>query len=358
MPTAVRSHAKINLGLYIGAPRADGFHGLATVYETLELYDIVTVSARPAPVTAIRLTSNDGRVPTDGRNTAWRMVELALGALGVTAEVEIDIQKRLPVQGGWGGGSANAVAALVGLERELGVASQQVGESASQRGDKDGWAKGRLEIGAKVGSDVPLFLIGGTVLGTDRGQVVEALPDIEPTWCVVATPGIGVSTPQAFRDWDALCVADGLTQQASQDKLNELSRAYASAFAEAIPRGGQGVGSSGVLPFGENLAGPQESALVRTGILSWIANDFERVVFAQHPSLAEIKRILAAAGSPGAALHVSLSGSGSALYGLYLARGDAEAARERLRAAGVESHLTRTLPRSAYWREMIVQEED
>jgi 4-diphosphocytidyl-2-C-methyl-D-erythritol kinase len=92
--------------------------------------------------------------------------------------------------------------------------------------------------------------------------------------------------------------------------------------------------------------------------LSWIANDFERVVFAQHPSLAEIKRILAAAGSPEAALHVSLSGSGSALYGLYLARGDAEAARERLRAAGVESHLTRTLPRSAYWREMIVQEED
>jgi len=85
MPTAVRSHAKINLGLYIGAPRADGFHGLATVYETLELYDIVTVSARPAPVTAIRLTSNDGRVPTDGRNTAWRLVELALGALGVTA---------------------------------------------------------------------------------------------------------------------------------------------------------------------------------------------------------------------------------------------------------------------------------
>ena len=214
-----------------------------------------------------------------------------------------------------------------------------------------------MEIGAKVGSDVPLFLIGGTVLGTDRGQVVEALPDIEPTWCVVATPGIGVSTPQAFRDWDALCVADGLTQQASQDKLNELSRAYASAFAEAIPRGGQGVGSSGVLPFGENLAGPQESALVRTGILSWIANDFERVVFAQHPSLAEIKRILAAAGSPEAALHASLSGSGSALYGLYLAREDAEAARERLRAAGVESHLTRTLPRPAYWSEMIVQEE-
>ena len=83
-------------------------------------------------------------------------------------------------------------------------------------------------------------------------------------------------------------------------------------------------------PCGEDLAGPQESALVRTGISSWIQNDFERVVFPQHPSLAEIKRILAASGTPEAALHASLSGSGSALYGLYLTRGDAEAAQARL----------------------------
>jgi 4-diphosphocytidyl-2-C-methyl-D-erythritol kinase len=96
--------------------------------------------------------------------------------------------------------------------------------------------------------------------------------------------------------------------------------------------------------------------LVRTGISSWIENDFERVVFPQHPSLAEIKRILLGSGTPEAALHASLSGSGSALYGLYRTRGDAEAARERLRAAGVASQLTRTLPRAKYWREMLLQE--
>jgi len=205
---------------------------------------------------------------------------------------------------------------------------------------------------------VPLFLIGGTVLGLDRGQQVHPLPDIDPTWCVIATPAIGVSTPQAFRDWDALCATEGLTQQASQDKLNELSRAYASAFAEAIPRGGQGTGSSGVLSLGEDRAGPQESALVRTGITSWIQNDFERVVFPQHPSLAEIKRILAATGTPEAALLAMLSGSGSALFGLYLTRGDAEAARQRLLAAGVASQLTRTLPRPAYWSEMLLEKGD
>ncbi len=345
MPTAVRSHAKINLGLHIGAPRPDGFHGLATVYQTIALYDVVTVTARRAPVTALRLTSNDSRVPTDSRNTAWKMVALALAKLGLTAEVEIHIDKRLPVQGGLGAGSANAVAALVGLETELGI-------------DGASWAARRLEIAAQVGSDVPLFLIGGTVLGRDRGQVVEPLPDIEPLWCVVAAPAEGVSTPQAFRDWDALCAAQGLTAAASTDKLNELSRAYASAFREAIPEGGQGAGSSGVLARGENLAGPLKSALVRTGICSWTENDFERVVFPQHPFLSEIKRILAAEGTPEAALLAMLSGSGSALFGLYQTRGDAEAARDRLQPVGVRSYLTRTLPRGEYWREMIPRQRD
>jgi 4-diphosphocytidyl-2-C-methyl-D-erythritol kinase len=404
MPTAVRSHAKINLGLYIGAPRPvpclDGFHQLATVYQTLELYDVVTVTAHPAPATALRLTTTDSRVPTDSSNTAWKMVVLALAALGITAEVDVHIEKRLPVQGGLGAGSANAVAALVGLEVELGIAgssnqfsvgnagpSTPVAAATSAQDDKSElgapsfsrslrkgwestnlssdsrdaaslWPARRMEIAAQVGSDVPLFLIGGTVLGLDLGQQVSPLPDIEPVWCVVATPEIGISTPQAFSDWDALCAAEGLTPEASTVKLNELSRAYASAFAGEYPAGGQGVGSSGVLSEGEDLAGPVESALVRTGISSWIRNDFERVVFPQHPSLAEIKRILSGLGTPEAALHASLSGSGSALFGLYRTRGDAEAARERLRSAGVRSTLTRTLPRKAYWREMLLREGD
>ena len=359
MPTAVRSHAKINLGLYIGAPRPDGFHSLATVYQTLELYDLVTVAVRPASATTLRLTSNDSRVPTDERNTAWKMLALALEALHCTAEVEIHIEKRLPVQGGLGAGSANAVAALVGLEAELGIA-QNLGAPSLWGGDPsnlgtwDCWETKRLELAAKVGSDVPLFLIGGAVLGRDRGQQVSPLPDFEPVWCVVATPEVGVSTPQAFRDWDSLCAAESLTAEASTDKLKELSRAYASAFAEAIPEGRPGAGSSGVPSNEGDLAGPVESALVRTGITSWIENDFERVVFPQHPSLAEIKRILLGSGTPEAALHASLSGSGSALFGLYRTRGDAEAARERLRQAGVASQLTRTLPRSRYWREMLL----
>jgi 4-diphosphocytidyl-2-C-methyl-D-erythritol kinase len=357
MATTVRSHAKINLGLYIGAPRPDGFHSLTTVYQTLEVHDLVTVAARPAEETALRLSSNDERVPIDGRNTAWKMVELALEALDLTAEVEIHIEKRLPVQGGLGAGSANAVAALVGLEAELGIAAEVRNRSHAERGlnGRASWEARRLQIAAQVGSDVPLFLIGGAMLGVDRGQQVYPLPEIEPVWCVVATPEVGVSTPQAFRDWDALAAAEGLTVEAGADRLNELSRAYASAFSGAIPGGGQGAGSSGVLSArGGDLAGPEESALVRTGITSWIENDFERVVFPQHPSLGEIKRILWAPGTPEAAFLAMLSGSGSALFGLYLAQGEAEAACARLRAAGVRSLMTRTLSRTGYWREMLL----
>lgn len=348
MATVVRSHAKINLGLGIGAPRADGFHALTTVYQTLEMFDLVTVSARRAAVTRVNLTSNDRRVPTDSRNTAWKMVDLALSALGISAEVEIHIEKRLPVQGGLGAGSANAIAALVGLEAELG--------SEFPHKNDHKWHAKRLDLAAKVGSDVPLFLIGGTMLGLDRGQEVVPLPDLEPVWCVVAVPSVGVSTAQAFRDWDALCERESLTGDASIAKLNELSRAYVSAFAGAIPEGQHEAGSSGVLSSGEDLAGPLESALVRTGIMSWIENDFERVVFLQHPSLAEIKRILAASGTPEAALHASLSGSGSALFGLYPTRGAAEAAVSRLqefREVAVRGNLTRTLPRAAYWGQML-----
>ena len=358
MPTTVRSHAKINLGLGIGAPRADGFHALVTVYQTLALHDLVTVTAKPSAATVLRITSNDSRVPTDERNTVWKMVFLVLEEVGGAADIQIHIDKHLPVQGGLGAGSANAVAALVGLEAELGAwpesrAFPPFGQKASEGwGTEKKWSAQRLRIAAEVGSDVPLFLIGGTVLGIDRGQEVYPLPDLESIWCVVALPEVGVSTPQAFRDWDALCAAEGLTQEASAGKLNELSRAYASAFT-----GAEQTGSSGVVSVGNDLAGPQEtthgSGLVRTGITSWIENDFERVVFRQHPSLREIKRILAGDGIPEAALYAALSGSGSALFGLYLTRGDAEAASKRLQLAGVQSQVTRTLPRTDYWREML-----
>src|SRR5580700_9415506 len=189
MLTRVRSYSKINLGLAIGPVRPDGFHGLTTLYQTLDLHDLVTISVRRTAGTTISLTTNHPFVPRDARNTAWRIVEWCLERLGVTAEVAIHIEKRLPVQGGMGAGSAKAAAGRLGLGGGLGVALSGVE---------------RLKLAAEVGSDVPLFLLGGAVLGLGRGEQVVPIPDLQRTWCVVAVPQIGVSTPAAFKAWDAL----------------------------------------------------------------------------------------------------------------------------------------------------------
>src|ERR1700719_1589982 len=174
MTVAVRSFAKINLGLYVGAARADGFHDLRTVYQTVALHDVIRVSVGRG--SGIEIRCDDLRVPRDESNTCYRIVELAMMALKARGRVVIEIEKRLPVQGGLGGASGNAVAVLLGLERAL---------------RKKLPAPERLRIASEVGSDLPLFFIGGTVLGVGRGEEVYPVRDLPAVSCVVATPEIG-----------------------------------------------------------------------------------------------------------------------------------------------------------------------
>jgi 4-diphosphocytidyl-2-C-methyl-D-erythritol kinase len=336
MPTSVRSHTKINLGLAIGPLRPDGFHQLTTVYQTLALHEWVTVEARRATATRITLSSNHPRVPTDAGNTAWRMVARSLELLDLRAEVHIHIDKQLPVQGGLGGGSANAIAALIGLEHELDCRLSP---------------PERLLLAAEIGSDIPLFLLGGAVVGVGRGEEVYPLPDISSWPCVLALPAIGVSTPQAYRDWDSLQAAAALTEAAPSATIRLLSRSIAAAFGEPHS---SGVFSEAVDARVDRAEDPL-LALVRTGI----ENDFERVVFPQYPFLGEIKRILAGVPSTeDAAVYAGLSGSGSALFGLYATSAAAKAALVRLERHGVTGLVTSTLPRSDYWRTMMVADAD
>ncbi|MGI4827690.1 MAG: 4-(cytidine 5'-diphospho)-2-C-methyl-D-erythritol kinase [Janthinobacterium lividum] len=360
MSTVVRSFCKINLGLAVGPPRPDGFHGLATAYQTLALHDLVTVAAKPAAQTLITLVADHPHVPSTAagnaeRNTAFRMVAAALNRLGIHAEVHLKLEKRLPVQGGLGAGSANAAAALLGLERELGVAL-----SGTER----------LQLAAEVGSDVPLFLLGGTVLGLNRGEAVFPLPDSPALPIVVAIPHVGVSTAQAFRELDRRPTSDlgrvDLTHGAPADRLEELSRVLASMWthtgAERVPTGivssnssrpsgGKSFVSESLHGTEGNLAGNPLLALVRTGV----ENDFEAVAFRQHPSLRDIKRALAEfpdGGSAGAA-YAALSGSGSALFGVYTDLRSAREAQRRVQALGARALLTETLDRQGYWQRMF-----
>ena len=388
MSTRVRSYSKINLGLAVGPARADGYHGLMTVYQTVALHDFVTVEARRAQRTTVRLEADHPAVPSTrrgdaARNTAWKMVAGALERMGVTAEVTVRIEKRLPVQGGMGAGSANAAAALIGLERELGAALP---------------GAERLKLAAEVGSDVPLFLLGGTVLGLGRGEEVYPLPDLPATACVMAVPEVGVSTALAFRELDARMAGEqgpgireqgksmgsGFRAQGSEgdrkgwggggcgvaataqltsagpvDRLSELSRALAAVWTTSGAEfGGQISGQTGITrASSEATQGDRAEnpllALVRTGI----ENDFEEVAFSQHPSLRSTKRELMGSDSGAEATHAVLyagiSGSGSALFGLYRTQADARAAQQRVQTGGTRAILTETLPRLAYWSTMF-----
>ena len=385
MSTRVRSFCKINLGLAVGPSRADGFHSLATAYQTLALHDLVTVEAHPAAATQITLEADHPAVPRTAarngeRNTAYRIVAGALERMQLRAHVHLTIQKRLPVQGGLGAGSANAVAALLGLERELGTALP---------------GPERLALAAAIGSDVPLFLLGGTVLGLNRGEAVFPLPDSAALSVVVAVPSVGVSTAQAFRDLDARmaagtahAVATDLTHNTGAGRLEELSRVLASPWTSTgalrettgianstshQPSGGEilqdsrGGSESSHGDKGDLAESPGYPnrlrdgithpllALVRTGV----ENDFESVAFRQHPSLHDLKLALLGenSGSPesgaSGAFHAALSGSGSALFGIY---GSDEAAREaqhRVQSLGTRALLTQTLPRHEYWQRMF-----
>src|SRR5229473_3777802 len=210
MTVTVRSFAKINVGLRIGAAREDGFHELLTVYQTIGLHDLVHVSVGRG--SGVEIHCADSRVPKDESNTCYRIVEKVMPALHAKGRVVIAIEKRLPVQGGLFGASSNAVAALIGLERAL---------------RKSLPAEERFRIAVEVGSDLPLFLVGGTVLGVGRGEQVYPMEDLPALACVVVTPEVGVSTPKAFAEWDRK-----LTLPAASDRMIELGRGLSAWLGE------------------------------------------------------------------------------------------------------------------------------
>ncbi len=326
MPVSVRSFAKINIGLRIGPARADGFHELRTVYQTIGLHDLLRVSVGRGCGIDIRCGVRG--VPEGESNTCYRVADRVLRATRQRAKVTISIEKKLPVQGGLGGASSNAVATLLGLERAL-----RTKLSPDER----------MRIAAEVGSDLPLFLLGGLVLGSGRGEEVYPLEDVPGTPCVVVTPAVGVSTPQAFARWDQLHGAEAhragkLTEPSISSTMNKFSHsifAWLSGSSTGVPSRNVGDRAEALL-----------LDLVRTGI----ENDFERVVFPEHPELRDVKRALERAG----ARYASLSGSGSTVYGLFASPLEAKRAAARLNEDGIRAQATRTLTRREYWRKMFV----
>lgn len=250
------SFAKINLHLQVIGRRADGFHDLCTVFQSISLHDELTI----APAESLVLTCGDDRLPVDGRNL---VVRAALGLqkeFVVTGGAEIHLEKRIPAPGGLGGGSSNAAMVLLGLRKLWKI---------------DASIDALHPVAESLGSDVPFFLYGGTALGMGRGEIVEPIDDFVKKYLLVVTPDVAVGTRDAFKRLNARA----LTKQESKRRL-------------------------------QNCRFDLESADFR---YTAFKNDFEISVFAAYPEVERVKSSLLDLGAEPA----MLSGSGGSVFAVF-----------------------------------------
>jgi 4-diphosphocytidyl-2-C-methyl-D-erythritol kinase len=250
------SYAKINLMLRVLGKRDDGFHELLTIFQTVSLCDRMSF----AEADELLLTCDDPAIPTGEANLVIRAAHGLRDLTGTSRGAHIHLEKRIPSPGGLGGGSSNAAVALVGLARLWKVEAP---------------LDALYAIAAGVGSDVPFFLYGGTAIGTGRGESVEPIDDIRCENMLIVTPGVAVSTPDAYRDLDA----DSLTSQ-DANRILRVCRLEAGSL---------------------DL---RQTALV---------NDLETVVFRRYPEVGLVKRTLLELG----AVNAAMSGSGASVFAVF-----------------------------------------
>jgi 4-diphosphocytidyl-2-C-methyl-D-erythritol kinase len=285
--------AKINLDLRVLGVRPDGFHDLRTIFQSLAIHDVLRFSRRPG---AFAIESDDPTLPTDRRNLIWKAASLLWRTVGrrrgeVPRDVAVSISKRIPQEAGLGGGSADAAITLLGLARlwEL---------------DVDAPTLSRLA--ALLGADVPFFLVGGTALGLGRGDDIYPLADLPRTHVVVVRPQFGVSTVEAYEWYD-----------------NEPRRIAREPVRKPLPD-----------------RWPEWASGLR--------NDLEPAVTRHHPTIARIKHALVDAG----AVVSAMSGSGSAVFGLFDRLDAARRTSADLARPGWEVTYTRTVSRAEYARRL------
>jgi 4-diphosphocytidyl-2-C-methyl-D-erythritol kinase len=256
----IPAYAKINLRLDVMGKRADGFHELRTIFQTISLHDDLRLSANSGGKIELVISGNEAlsNEPSQ-KNLVYRAAEALAAELKISRGVKIELRKMIPAGRGLGGGSSDAAATLLGYLRLTGkkIPTERL-----------------MELAATLGADVPFFLFGGRALGVNKGDEIYPLPDIAKRAVLVVSPkDVHVATPDAYRWLDA----SQLTKSAAGPKLWEFCALCWSAQGDSL------------------------------------SNDFERAVFQRHGRLGEIKRVLLQKGAAGA----SLAGSGSAVFGVF-----------------------------------------
>jgi len=273
----IEARAKLNLGLAVGARRADGFHDLATVFQSVSLADTLIVAPRARGFSLTvrhedaslprrraprrRPTPSAGRVPLGPANLVLRAAWLVRERFRLAGGARFSLIKRIPTRAGLGGGSADAAAALAGLARLYGI-----------RATKAEW----LTLAAELGSDVPFALAGGTALGRGRGDVLERRRLTKPFRALIAMPRWRVETARAFRSLD-------------RSKYGLTGRGRILRFVEAL---------------GREAVSPKRA--LRLG------NTFEMVLGERRSGLLSLQARLRQAGVE----EPHLTGSGSAVFGI------------------------------------------
>ena len=278
----VEANAKINLTLDILGKRPDGFHEVAMVMQTIGLHDTLVMEKTERD---IKLSINVPWLKADEKNLAWRAAELIRQEYGLEGGVRIELTKRIPVAAGLAGGSADAAAVLKGMNDLYGL---QLDEEKL------------CELGARLGSDIPFCIMGGTMLATGRGEVLTRLSDMPETWVVLAKPRISVSTAWAYQNYDE--------QGAERHPDNE-------AIKQAIARGN------------------------RKAVAGLLCNVLESVTIKKYDVIAEYKQMMLDKG----AMASMMSGSGPTVFGLAKSREQAEAIADVLRQnTNADVFVTRT----------------
>lgn len=279
----LRSLAKLNLDLRILHRRADGFHELRTVFQTISLADTIEVAFEPARKTSLEI-EDSLNIPN---NLVLRAAQAALDAMKVHGRVRFKLRKRIPMGAGMGGGSSNAAAVLLALPV---LAGQAIAYETL------------LSLGAELGSDVPFFLAGGTAVAVDRGTEFYSLPDIAEEPVLVVASGLHVATGPAYQ-----ALGRELTLPDSSRIINGFQ-----LFVRTL---------------GDSRSARAASA--------FSANDFEPVVFSQYPQLhALFKKLRDVATGSGARRNAAggarMTGSGSALFALFRSTAERNFAEESL----------------------------
>lgn len=289
----LKAYAKLNLGLRVLYKRPDNYHELRTVFQTVSLADDLSVEFEAAKTTSVEIEGT----PHITDNLVERAARIVLESMGLDARVRFVLKKRIPSGAGLGGGSSDAAAVLLALP----VMAGKVVPYAEMHA-----------LAAKLGSDVPLFLEGGTALGLGRGEELYPLPDRRSPRALLVSPAVHSGTAEAYRD-----VSARLTTIPLQNKLD--------SFRQEVWQG--------------------DSEPLRS-----LVNDFEEGVFSRYPELQRIAdRLLDSGARP-----VSMTGSGSSIFGIFEDRARLQAARK---AFGSEQTFEiRFLSRSRYrsaWRRAL-----